>query len=451
MLKAERNVLFIGHANPEDNEFTLWVRQKLINEGFQAECDMTILVGGENDYWKDIQECLEKSTCKYLLVLSMKTFQKSGILDEWEHVRSLIKKYKLKDFILPIKIDNVAYDTRIGLNRINIIDFSKSWASGLKRLVNKLEVDAVPKNHTELNLSMREWFNNRFGTGKGIIQKDEFYYSNWLEIKNLPEKFYLYQYANDTQAEFINSQLTYPNIRHDKFIITFEQEIEPFVLEKNSLFNKNSYTISYENKKEILINNISKNIISVNFPNLQDSKNFLIRLLKDAFDKHLLKMGLKYYVYSGSELRCYYYQKEFEENQIDLSYKVAFPYQQSKKKKILVGAYYDSFWHLGASVAVKLFPIYAFEIKLHILFSDDGISIWDDKARLHKARRDKGKRLFNAEWRELLFAFLYSLAKDSEEIKIPIVENQAILLSPIPTHFTSHLGYSEPQIGRAHV
>ena len=74
MDEVARDILFIGHANPEDNEFTLWLQAKLINEGYRAECDISYLLGGEEDYWKSLQELLENNSAKYLLVLSKKTF-----------------------------------------------------------------------------------------------------------------------------------------------------------------------------------------------------------------------------------------------------------------------------------------------------------------------------------------------------------------------------------------
>jgi len=129
---------------------------------------------------------------------------------------------------------------------------------------------------------------------------------------------------------------------------------------------------------------------------------------------------------------------------VDIPYKVKFQYGNEKKRKILVGKYFESFWHLGISLNVKLFPVLAYEVKSHIVFSDDGIHIWDDSAKLHRARRNKGKRFFNEEWRDLLFAFLNSLRNDSNLIKLPLTNDKSILLSPIPIHFTSHSGYLEP-------
>jgi TIR domain len=454
----DRNIIFIGHANPEDNEFTLWIQQKLINEGYKVECDLTILVGGENDYWKDIQECLENSSCKYLIVLSKKTFEKSGVLDEWEYVRSLIKNFELTDFIIPLKIDDVSFNTRIGLNRINIIDFSKSWALGLKHLINKLERDSILKIKVDSQLSLNEWFSNRWGVGQGLQEKEEIYYSNWLEIKNLPEKYYLFEYSNDTQAKFVSTQIAYPNIIHDKYIISFEDEINPQQFLNNPLIRKEDSVIEYKNKQEILISNITNSLEVDSFPKLQDSKNFLIRLLKDAFNRFLISNNLTCYYYEkiqsdDDSLNFYeneFYHSEVENKivgdaQIEFPYKVKFPYQKKIKRKILLGKYFDSFWHLGISINVKLFPAYAFELKSHIVFSDDGKSIWDDKDKLHRARRYKGKRFFNEEWRDLLFAFLHSLKKNSEEINIPIKESLFISLSTIPINLNSKVGYKEPK------
>lgn len=461
-MNLNRNILFIGHANPEDNDFTLWIRQKLINEGYKSECDLTILIGGENDYWKDIQECLEVSACKYLLVLSNKTFKKQGVIDEWEHVRSIIKKNGLNDFIIPLRIDEVDFDTRIGLNRINIIDFSRSWAAGLRQLIKKLEKDSIPKSDIISKLSIMEWLNNKNALGQGIEKKKETYFSNWLKIHDLPKKYYVFEYANDKQANFISSHMVYPSIVHDKYVITFENEIGPQVVLDDSLFNKEESLIEYKSKKEVLIEVIKNNIELNSFPSLQDSKNFLIRLLKNSIDKYLTSKHLNSYNYSGSKVKCYYYEKmntdnnadeletyeakTFDENIVDeeIPYKVIFPYQEYKKRKKLVGKYYDSFWHLGISIRVVIFPIWAYEIKTHIVFSDDGINIWDDENKLHRARRNKGKRFFNEHWRDLLFAFLYSIKTDSNTIDIPVTKNNSIELALTPLSFISNVGYKEP-------
>ena len=37
-----RDMVFLSHANPEDNEFTLWLALRLAAEGFPVWCDLTI-------------------------------------------------------------------------------------------------------------------------------------------------------------------------------------------------------------------------------------------------------------------------------------------------------------------------------------------------------------------------------------------------------------------------
>ena len=43
----ERRIVFISHANPEDNEFTSWLGSRLVNAGYDVWADILSLVGGE--------------------------------------------------------------------------------------------------------------------------------------------------------------------------------------------------------------------------------------------------------------------------------------------------------------------------------------------------------------------------------------------------------------------
>ncbi len=43
-----RNVIFISHATPDDNEFTRWLGLQLAQEGYSIWSDVTKLLGGES-------------------------------------------------------------------------------------------------------------------------------------------------------------------------------------------------------------------------------------------------------------------------------------------------------------------------------------------------------------------------------------------------------------------
>lgn len=45
-IESQRDTVFISHAYPEDNQFTLWLALRLAREGYPVWCDLTKLLGG---------------------------------------------------------------------------------------------------------------------------------------------------------------------------------------------------------------------------------------------------------------------------------------------------------------------------------------------------------------------------------------------------------------------
>jgi hypothetical protein len=83
--------LLLSHANPEDNEFTLWVALQLANEGYRVWCDLTKLLGGEV-FWDDIEEVIKARAVKVLYVLSLTSNAKDGPLKELHFAQGVAKK-----------------------------------------------------------------------------------------------------------------------------------------------------------------------------------------------------------------------------------------------------------------------------------------------------------------------------------------------------------------------
>jgi hypothetical protein len=141
-----RDTILLSHANPEDNEFTLWLALQLANEGFRVWCDLTKLLGGEI-FWDDIEGVIRDRAAKVIYILSRSSNSKDGPLRELHLAQSLPRREKLRDFVIPAHIDDLPYsEVTIELTRVNSIAFGKSWASGLATLLQKLETDAVPKD-----------------------------------------------------------------------------------------------------------------------------------------------------------------------------------------------------------------------------------------------------------------------------------------------------------------
>ena len=133
-----KDMIFISHATPADNDFSIWIASRLEMLGYKVWIDKERLLGGER-FWPTIQKALEHSI-KVLLVYSKNIITTDGILrqgidDELEYAKSIAVRDKLQDFIIPLHIDDSNYNLAIGLPNINHIPFNNSWADGLKQLL----------------------------------------------------------------------------------------------------------------------------------------------------------------------------------------------------------------------------------------------------------------------------------------------------------------------------
>lgn len=426
----KRDTIFLGHANPEDDEFTLWLQAKLENEGFRVVTDHSYLTGGESDYWKELDNVLTNHACKYLLVFSNITFSKSGVLDEWEQARAVGTRKNLKDFVMLLKIDDVPFDDRIGTNRMNQFRFDLSWADGLKKLVYKLDKDEVPR-FGDKKSSMDEWLKNKYTTFSGVKVKTETFYSNWLEINSIPKKIFFHRYSNSKQVAAVLKEMKYPGVKLDNHLVSFV-ETPPTYLETEGI------SVEPNGRLEIASANVFNYYDSENFPKYQDLRKNFVQLLRTAFEFHLNELGLSRYELSTRN--CYYYKTDVLEKD-----RAQFIFNEKRKRKNLVGAFHDDFWHFGISVQPLLRPHLCLSIKSHLVFTTDGSEIWTSKSKMHAARRRKGKSYFNKDWRNFLLAFTASLCDDGKQILIPVNPDESINLPVTPIEFECERGYEEPK------
>jgi hypothetical protein len=438
-------ILFLSHANPEDNDFVLWLASRLRLAGYEVWCDIEGLLGGELT-WDEIDDLIRNKSIKFLLIVSKNLCKepgklRKGVADEFRLAESLAKEMT-GDFVIPLKIDNVPYNYFIGLNTYNNISFYNNWAEGLKKLIKKLGKDGVPKQSNPDNRAFANWYENEYTTKHGIIDKKETYYSNWWEIQKLPKYFYIYQYENYEQAKRVfHENKAYPMILTGNSVVTFCEEIT----EPTYQTNLDDYTIKHLERYDIEIQKVVDGAYKSDvFPTLLDSQNRLKWLLNETFAKLMRDQYLNYHEMSR-HARSYYFLKTYKD-------KVSFTYKGKKKTKQLSGRYFtDNFWHAAISGRAQLTPILGYSLKIHILFSNNGVDIWSSKSQLHSARRKKGKRWFNQEWREILFAIINALKDENGKIEVDLTPSFVLELPDTPFSFTSEQGYIEPQKDRQDV
>jgi hypothetical protein len=438
----ERETIFISHATPEDNDFTIWLASRLKVMGYKVWIDKEGLLGGEN-FWKEIDGIIRNEAIKFLLVYSNNICYnqeagnlKAGIQDELELAKSIGRKNGLGDFIIPLKIDDSPYDLFVGANTFNHIHFADNWAEGLRILIQKLQKDLVPTFRDKSTLST--WFENEYTNSNGIVPKKELYYSSWWCFEELPDKVYIYRYENKKQADHIfQTNTTIPVGKISNVITSFCSHLNSTVMGDDG----GCFTILEKEKYVLSVADILLGSGRNSFPTDKDAQNHFKKLLRRVFHLVMRKRGLQWFSLSGKRLSYYYPINILPKDQVHFK----FPYKkEGKKRKKVLGKHKDLKWHYSISQMPIIEPVLGFSIKHHLIFTKNGFKPLDDPKLMHSNRRAKGKRFFNEEWRDLQLAFIQGLKDRKGRIVIDAGEDQEIEMKEFPEYFWADFGYHEP-------
>ena len=103
MTEAGRDAIFISHANPEDNAFTVWLNARLTAAGFQVWADVLRLGGGQ-DWQRRLEGCLRNKAVKVLLVGTAEGINKQGVRNEIQIAHSVGRRIGDPDFVIPLRL-----------------------------------------------------------------------------------------------------------------------------------------------------------------------------------------------------------------------------------------------------------------------------------------------------------------------------------------------------------
>lgn len=185
----ERDVLFISHANPEDNVFTTWLGAKLTAAGYEVWADILRLVGGQ-DWQRRLENVLRNRAFKVLLVGTQRGVDKQGVRNEIQIASNTAKQIKDNDYIIPLRLEH--FDAPFLIAHAQHIDFSKGWTAGLAELMEALTTYNVPKAAKE---SPELWRAVQLAKGKEPVEIEEKLISNWLKFKSLPAEIHFYDFS----------------------------------------------------------------------------------------------------------------------------------------------------------------------------------------------------------------------------------------------------------------
>lgn len=431
MNAPERNVVFVSHANPEENELALWLSLQLASEGYAVWCDLTKLLGGER-FWEDIQQAISCQTAKFIYLLSQTSNHKRGTLDELDCAIGTEKRYSLRDFIITLKTDDLPFDdVYIGVRRVNHVPF-KAWAPGLATLLKKLKEDGVPRNPAFGYDAVRSWWREQFSADMGVRDEPESLISNWFKIENVPPTIFEHRLSavKVGPVEFNPATIRYPTVSvSDASFLSFAPA-EEFreALGDNLEIATNEY--SYE---DLLSGKIIK-----------DGARFISRLFRIAWESSIGKQ-LPAYMMANSQT-CFYFNGDLVADDT-----IYFQTPEGGRgwrsvvglKTLLRGRV--RYWHYGITAKPILRPEPIFVLKGHVLFSDDRQALWDNKTATAKARRNQCSNWWNDEWRDRLLATMAHLGAHSGSIALPLSADRALTVPTIPITFDSPVSYLTPK------
>lgn len=393
--RGSRPLVFVSHANPEDNEFVKWLASQLSVSGYEVWSDVTKLVGGE-EFWSDIEAVIRDKAGAVVVVLSKVAQRKAGVLDEIDLAVWVERSRGLRGFVIPLRVDDLAFgDVRANLARKNIIDFHQNWATGLRALLLALEKAGVP--HLQKGQAAAGAAAAQRERG-AITNQTETILTNWMPITSLPPHITFWDVGGPIDAlPAVAMSLDSPWQRYLRLIATFGTDAEAPV-EAAGIVTTPSYSISVEELREHGSKEppIAKAI----------GRNLILNLMRQAWDRDMTSRGLLPHPNASGALiwfpplgRWPNDRGSFKDNLGKYRYRALVGW--SARRKV--------YWHAGVDAKPVLGDLPKFILRQHVIFTEDGFTPLQSSVRMHALRRSFCRSWWNDRWRDLLAAYVGTL------------------------------------------
>lgn len=413
-----RDVIFISHANPEDNAFTLWIGAKLSALGYEVWADILRLTGGE-DWQRSLEATLRCRSCKVLLVGTSCSVKKQGVRNEIQIASEVGKTIDDPEFIIPLKLE--PYDSPFLIAHAQYIDFEKGWSRAFVELLDAIENKyRLPRTKGRL---VNSWQNIQQIHTNNIVHDPELLISNWVTISQLPEFITYYRFQGSIYYDYAETQISaspWPVSRFRRGFLSFGLHTD-----LHNHFGPNLPIIARDNIR-------TDDFLENGWPDLQikrrDALNRFSDMTRQALETFFAHKGLKPYNLSSNQLAWWVPYRDGPTRQI------AFKWNQLSGRRQIQGRSekHAMHWHFGVSVRIRSIPIRRITFVSRLIFTSDGTAPLKRPKRMHRLRRSFARDWRNARWRDMYLAFLYWISDGTDQLLVRVnnVENLVLDLPP---------------------
>lgn len=407
---SERLALFISHATPEDNAFTIWLGAKLAAAGYEVWADVLRLTGGD-DWQRKLEDALRNRACKVLLAANQKSVEKQGVRNEIQIASDVARKIGDGRFIIPLKL--APFEAPFLIAHAQYIDFSRGWSSGLHELLSTLQDEyKVPLSGEP---STEAWRSLQAMHSSKLEERSEQLVSNWLRIRKLPEVIHYYR---NTELLSKGVALSSPHVPYADGFVTCAEHPIPGA------------------SKALLSEVLSNGWPELGIANTEMRKMFT-RLANEGMEAFLKSRGLHSFEMANGQ-RAWWFGGSTPDTRI------AFDWSGVKGSRVLRGSSEKRKvqWHFGVTSQYRSGLVPYFRLRTRLLFSENGKTALPGK-RTHRMRRSFAKGWRNARWRDMLLAFLFWLSDGESLIRLPLAPESEIKVELPPLMFVSPVSVNE--------
>ncbi len=177
----------------------------------------------------------------------------------------------------------------------------------------------------------------------------------------------------------------------------------------------------------------------------------LFQLLRVAWEQMLAERKLPVYELAN-KVKCFYFPKDRVPNDKvfftgvdgERTYRAMVGY--STRTNPTTGVSVKRLWHYAVQARPMVHPMLAYIFKSHVLFTNDGTTIWESKKKLASARRSQCKSWWNDEWRDRTLAAATYLCDGADKITVKLGSAATLSIPSTPLPFCSPVSYTDPQL-----